>query len=131
MEKTSNDPIKVFAEAISRDNELLQKQLQEVKEKHPLVMLAYRIQQAVITELTAPRFTADMEIGPLYIAIESDQTNSMARLQAEQKQRLADLKLCLLRAHTSDSSSGEQYLAAVDCFETFVAGDDREVVDVD
>lgn len=131
MEKMPKDPIKEFAETISRGNEVFKKQLKEVKGKYPLVMLAYRMQQAVITELSMPRFISDTEIGSLYSTIESVQTDSMVKLKVENQQRLADLKTCLMRAHTSDSSSGEQYLAAVDCFETFVAGDDREVVDDD
>jgi len=129
MEKMSKGPIQEFAETISRDSELFKKQLREVKEEYPLVMLAYRIQQAVITELSMPRFITDTEIGPLYTSVEYVQTDSMLRQMVEQQQRLADLKQCLFRANTSASSSGEQYLAGMDCFETFVTGNDREVVD--
>lgn len=131
MEKMSKDPIKKFAEAISKDNKLFKKQLKEVKEKYPLVMLAYRIQQAVITELSMPRFITDTEIGPLYTTIESVQTDSMVKIKVEGQQRLAALITCLMRAHTSGSSRGEQYLAGVECFEKFVKGDGREVVDDD
>ena len=136
MEKMSKDPIKKFAEAISKDNKLFKKQLKEVKEKYPLVMLAYRIQQAVITELSMPRFITDMEIGPLYTTIESVQsegkemfssyfsTDSMAKSKAWEQQRLADLKTCMMRANMLDSR-GEQYLAGVECLEKFAANQRR------
>ena len=55
-------------------------------------------------------------------AVGSFSSESMTRLKVEQQERLNKLMTCLRRAHTSDSSSGEQYQAGVACFEAYVEG---------
>lgn len=129
MKNNSNDPIQYFTDAVLRDKKLLKAQLKEVKEKYPLVAFAYQIQRAVIYELSMPRNVMDTSMSPLYQAVELFTSDSMAQIKVERQERLEKLKTCLQRAHTSDSSSGQQYMAGLDCFETFVKGDDREPVD--
>ena len=120
MREMSKDPLQSLTKAIAKDKKLFKKQFKDVEEKYPLVVLAYRIQQAVIAELSMPRYIMEMEIGSIYGAFE---TIVSERAIVEQRLRLKKLKDCLRRAHTSDSSSGQQYLAGVACFENYVSGD--------
>ena len=129
MDKKEYDPTMLFTEMIAKDKKLLEEQLLKVKEEYPLVIFAYRLQQAVISELSMPRLYAEADLGSLYAAIDSDQ--AVENVIVKQKQRMADLKDCLRRAHTSGASSGEVYRAGVACFERYVAGDDRDRVDDD
>ena len=128
MEKKRDYAIQELAEMISRDKKELEKQFAEVEEKYPLVMLAYRIQQAVIYIISGPISIADSGIGSLYDELSPIHSTTLQKLKVEQSQRLINLKDCLFRAHTSGGSSGEQYMAGAACFDIFAHGDDREVV---
>ena len=115
MKATHVDALDELASNMARDGQPLREQLREVQDHYPKVMLAYRIQQALIAELSAPRSIGDTRIGRLYAAIEKVPIDDFSELTAENQERLEDLRLCLQRSHTSDASSGEQYLAGVAC----------------
>lgn len=122
MRNDSIDPIKYFTDAISKDKKHLTAQLKEVEEKYPLVALAYQIQRAVIYQLSAPINSVDANLNQIIQAVNPFNSESSTQLQVEQRERLQKLKTCLIRAHTSSSSSGEQYQAGVACFNAYVEG---------
>ncbi len=122
MKNYSNDPIQYFTDAVLRDKKLLKAQLKEVKEKYPLVACAYQIQRALIYELSMPRNIMDTSLSSLYQAVDPFTSKSMAKIKVEQQLRLKKLKICMQRSHFSDSSSGQQYMAGLDCLETFIKG---------
>jgi len=120
MEVKSEDSIKRFAEAISKDKKLFEEQLSKVEKEYPLVGLAFQVQRALIYELCMPRSLMDTEVGILQEGFDPVLGESIARSQIEQQQRLKDLWDCLILSHRPGPSSGEQYQAGLACFKNYL-----------
>ena len=100
MPRRIADPIATLARRINTDRRLLKKQLREVGENYPLVMLAFRIHQATIAELAGPKSIEDTVLGPLYVSFQEFQA-SLGRVEVAQKRRWQRLRTCLMHAVTS------------------------------
>ncbi len=125
MKEMSKDPLQSFTKMLAKDKKLFKKQFKEVEKKYPLVILAYRIQQAVIAGLSRSRYIAELGIGSIYGVLETSDFEAYTRAEVEQQQRLKKLKDCLRRADTSGASSGERYQAGVACFDNYVSGNNQ------
>ena len=83
MKDMSNESLQSFAKTLAKEKELFKKQFKEVVKKYPLVSLAYRIQQAVIADISRPRYIAELEIGSLYGALETTDSEAFTRAEVE------------------------------------------------
>lgn len=102
---------KELCDILSAKSDAYYKQLEEMKEKFPLIALAHDLQIAMIKDLSRFRMSQETEIESIYTSL----TREQPHLDDDHasRERVRQLEKCIARASTTD------LLSVGDCFKAY------------